>query len=292
MYCLFFQGFHIQNKYPFTQPECFDVYADSTHGANPQNWRPMRDSNPRSSVDPSTCDLLRWIVVARLCIFLCRQSFAVMASRRDWGRTREFGDKEEGLYQCTPGADQEYGSRMSNLVMQFSRMGSSDREFLRVLLESGGNIDHDNAQTPHVSEVGHRASFTPGSELYQNPGRVLHTPSQPPSDSAFDQRTGHLHRSNRVPVLPPPTDAELEQRLGYHPTAVSQALFSPPDSVFPQRPGPSYNHTPVPQIPGPPASGFSSPVPPKLAFFSGEGHKNEASYPQWRSEVESLWKTG
>ena len=216
-----------------------------------------------------------------------------MASRRDWGRTREFEDIEEGLYQCTPGADQEYGSRMSNLVMQFSRMGSSDREFLRVLLDSGGSIDHGILQTPRTSEVGHRASFTPGSELYQNPGRVLHTPSQPPSDSAFDQRTGHRHRSNRAPVLPPPTDSELEQRLGYHPTAVSQALFSPPtDSVFPQRPGPSYNQPPLPQIPATPASGFSSPVPPKLAFFSGEGHKNEASYPQWRSEVESLWKTG
>ena len=33
-------------------------------------------------------------------------------------------------------------------------------------------------------------------------------------------------------------------------------------------------------------------MPPKLGFFSGEGHKNEASYPQWRSEVESVVKTG
>ena len=42
----------------------------------------------------------------------------------------------------------------------------------------------------------------------------------------------------------------------------------------------------------PPVSGFSSPVPPKLAFFSGEGHKNEASYPQWKGEAESVLKTG
>ena len=33
-------------------------------------------------------------------------------------------------------------------------------------------------------------------------------------------------------------------------------------------------------------------MPPKLGLFSGEGHKNEASYPQWRSEVESVVKTG
>ena len=194
-----------------------------------------------------------------------------MAARRDWSRTREFEDKEEEFYQYTPGADHEYGSRMSNLVREFSRMGSSDREFLRVLLDSGGGIDHGSAQTPHTSEVRHRVAFTPEPELYRNPGRVLCTPSQPPTDSELAQRLGH----------------------SYHSTTVPQTLFpSPVGSGYSQRPIQYQNNPPVSQLPAPPASGFSSPVPPKLGFFSGEGHKNEASYPQWKSEVESVLKTG
>ena len=190
-----------------------------------------------------------------------------MAVRRDRSRPREFEDMEEGFYQYTPGADQEYGSRMSNLVMEFFRMGASDWEFLRVLLDSGGGIDRGSAQTPHTSGVRHRVAFTPEPELYWNPERVLHTPSQPPTDSELAQRLGH----------------------SYRPTAVSQTLFpSPVGSGCFQRPSQYQNNPPVSQSPAPPAPGFSSPVPPKLAFFSGEGHKNEASYPQWKSEVESV----
>ena len=209
--------------------------------------------------------------IVHLCIFLRRSLFADMAERRDWSRTREFEDTEEGLFQGPTGVDQEYGSRMSSLVREFTRMAASDREFLRVLLDSGGGIDHGSAQIPHTSEVRHRVASTPEPELYWNPERVLYTPSQPPTDSELAQRLGH----------------------SYHPTAVSQTLFpSPVVSDCFQRPSQYQNNPPVPQIPAPPASGFSSPVPPKLGFFSGEGHKNEASYPQWRSEVESVLKTG
>ena len=194
-----------------------------------------------------------------------------MAARRDKSRPREFEDMEEEFYQYTPGADHAYGSRMSNLVMEFSRMGSSDREFLRVLLDSGGGIDHGSAQTPHTSEVRHRVAFTPEPELYRNPGRVLCTPSQPPTDSELAQRWVH----------------------SYHSTTVPQTLFpSPVGSGYSKRPTQYQNNPPVSQLPAPPASGFSSPVPPKLGFFSGEGQKNEASYPQWRSEVERVVKTG
>ena len=220
-----------------------------------------------------------------------------MAARRDWSRTQEFEDIEEGLFQGPTGVDQEYGSRMSSLVREFTRMSVSDREFLRVLLDSGGGIDRGSPQTPHTSELRYRgSSFTPESELYHNPERILRTPSQAPPDSVFAQRPAH--RSNPAPVLhsplSPPTDAVLAHRPpGYHPTAVPHTWFPPPaDSGYSHRRDPSYNNPPVPQIPAPPASGFSSPVPPKLGFFSGEGHKNEASYPQWRSEVESVLKTG
>ena len=217
-----------------------------------------------------------------------------MAARRDWSRTRVFEDIEEGLFQGPTGVDQEYGSRMSSLVREFTRMSVSDKEFLRVLLDSGGGIDRGSPQTPHTSELRYRGS--PESELYHNPERILRTPSQAPPDSVFAQRPAH--RSNPAPVLhsplSPPTDAVLAHRPpGYHPTAVPQTLFPPPaESGYSHRRDPSYNPPPVPQVPAPPASGFSSPVPPKLGFFSGEGHKNEASYPQWRSEVESVVKTG
>ena len=194
-----------------------------------------------------------------------------MTARRERSRPRGFENMEEGFYQYTPDADHEYGSRMSNLVMEFSRMGSSDRQLLRVLLDSGRGIDHGSAQIPHTSEVRHRVAFTPEPELHRNPERVLYTPSQPPTDSELAQRLGH----------------------SYRPIAVSQTLFpSPVASGCFQRPSQYQNNPPVPQIPAPPASGFSSPVPPKLGFFSGEGHKNEASYPQWKSEVESVLKTG
>ena len=165
-----------------------------------------------------------------------------MAARRDRSRPREFEDMEEGFYQYTPGADQEYGSRMSNLVMEFSRMGASDREFLRVLLDSGGGIDRGNAQTLHTSGVKHRVAFTLQPELYRNPERVLCTPSQPPTDSELAQRLGH----------------------SYHSTTVPRTLFpSPVGSGYSQRPSQYQNNPPVPQILAPPASEFSSPVPPK-----------------------------
>ena len=46
-------------------------------------------------------------------------------------------------------------------------------------------------------------------------------------------------------------------------------------------------HFPIPTQPH-----YAAPVPPKLAAFSGEGNKNEPSYAQWRSEVDSIWRTG
>ena len=219
-----------------------------------------------------------------------------MATRRDWSRTREFEDIEEGLFQGPTGVDQEYGSRMSSLVREFTRMAASDREFLRVLLDSGGEIDRGSPQTPYTSELRYMGSFfTPESELYHNPGCILLTPSQAPPDSVFGQRPAH--RSNPAPVLHgplSPADAVFAHRPpGYNPTAVPQTLFPlPADSGYSHRRDPSYNHPPLPQVPAPPASGFPSPVPPKLGFFSGQGHKNEASYPQWRSGVESVVKTG
>ena len=97
-----------------------------------------------------------------------------MAARRDWSRTQEFEDIEEGLFQGPAGVDQEYGSRMSSLVREFTRMGVSGREFLRVLLDSGGGIDRGSPQTPHTSELRYRgSSFTPESELYHNPERIF-----------------------------------------------------------------------------------------------------------------------
>ena len=107
-----------------------------------------------------------------------------MAARLDWSRTQEVEDIEEGLFQGPTGVDQEYGSRMSSLVREFTRMGASDREFLRVLLDSGSGIDRGSPPTPHTSELRYRgSSFTPESELYHNPGRMLCTPSQAPPDS-------------------------------------------------------------------------------------------------------------
>ena len=89
-----------------------------------------------------------------------------MAARRDWSKTREFEDIEEGLFQGPTGVDQEYGSRMSSLVRELTRMGVSDKEFLRVLLDSGGGIDRGSPQTPYTSELRYRgSSFTPESEL-------------------------------------------------------------------------------------------------------------------------------
>ena len=46
-------------------------------------------------------------------------------------------------------------------------------------------------------------------------------------------------------------------------------------------------HFPIPTQPQ-----YAAPVPPRLAAFSGEGNKNEPPYAQWRSEVDSIWRTG
>ena len=97
-----------------------------------------------------------------------------MAARRDWSRTREFEDIEEGLFQGPTGVDQEYGSRVSSLVREFTRMGASDREFLRVLLDSGGEIDRSRPQTPHTSELRYMgSSFTPEAKLLYGPCMIV-----------------------------------------------------------------------------------------------------------------------
>ena len=139
-------------------------------------------------------------------------------------------------------------------------------EFLRVLLDSGGEIDCGSPQTLYTSELRYMgSSFKPESELYHNCFAWSFVPSY---------RCRPCTQITWLPSNSCTTDIVS--------TTWRLRLFS-------QK---SYNHPPVPQVPAPPASGFSSTVPPKLGFFSGEGHKNEASYPQWRSEVESVVKTG
>ena len=93
---------------------------------------------------------------------------------------REVEGIVEGLYQGPTDVYQEYGCMMSSLMRELTQIG----EYLKVLLDSGGSIDHANPQNPHASEVRHRGSYlTPESELFHNPGRILSTPSQLPPDS-------------------------------------------------------------------------------------------------------------
>ena len=42
----------------------------------------------------------------------------------------------------------------------------------------------------------------------------------------------------------------------------------------------------------PPLVQYATFVPPRFTIFSGEGHKQETSYAQWRSEVHSVWHSG
>ena len=42
----------------------------------------------------------------------------------------------------------------------------------------------------------------------------------------------------------------------------------------------------------PPLVQYATFVPPRFTIFSGEGHKQETSYAQWRGEVHSVWHSG
>ena len=119
----------------------------------------------------------------------------------------------------------------------------------------GSGMSRD-ANTPRYDGVGVSGSRMPGSVSFRD---------EEPSGSWSS--TPHEVGSYRQGRMDGPRDGETAGTKPGNPVGSYVQGYSYPPSV-------------------------AAPMPPKLAAFSGEGLKNEPSYAQWRSEVQSILRAG
>ena len=171
------------------------------------------------------------------------------------GYQAEYGARIASLaMEGATGYQTEVNARLASMAMEFARINMSDQEFLRALLPTApGNV------TParHVSDV----------PVASDAGFSLPVGGQNHNSGT---RVGAL---SAYPVVLPIRNLWTPDKPG-----LGQVNHYRPDP-------PLMYHMPL-------SPHYTTPVPPKLAMFSGEGLKNEPSYAQWRSEVHSVWQSG
>ena len=212
-----------------------------------------------------------------------------MAQRRT--RYDRFSEMEEGWRDRD--AHSQYGARLTSLVLEFARLDGTDQEFLRTLLSHGANAESESRQVVRngraesvgpYSRLTPSSAGTPGSYVGSGMSRDANTPrydgagvsgSRMPGSVSFRDEepsgswssTPHEVGSYRQGRMDGPRDGETAGTKPGYPVGSYVQGYSYPPSV-------------------------AAPMPPKLAAFSGEGLKNEPSYAQWRSEVQSILRAG
>ena len=212
-----------------------------------------------------------------------------MAQRRT--RYDRFSEMEEGWRDRD--AHSQYGARLTSLVLEFARLDGTDQEFLRTLLSHGANAESESRQVVRngraesvgpYSRLTPSSAGTPGSYVGSGMSRDANTPrydgagvsgSRMPGSVSFRDEepsgswssTPHEVGSYRQGRMDGPRDGETAGTKPGNPVGSYVQGYSYPPSV-------------------------AAPMPPKLAAFSGEGLKNEPSYAQWRSEVQSILRAG
>ena len=212
-----------------------------------------------------------------------------MAQRRT--RYDRFSEMEEGWRDRD--AHSQYGARLTSLVLEFARLDGTDQEFLRTLLSHGANAESGSRQGVRngraesvgpYSRLTPSSAGTPGSYVGSGMSRDANTPrydgagvsgSRMPGSVSFRDEepsgswssTPHEVGSYRQGRMDGPRDGETAGTKPGNPVGSYVQGYSYPPSV-------------------------AAPMPPKLAAFSGEGLKNEPSYAQWRSEVQSILRAG
>ena len=190
-------------------------------------------------------------------------------------------------------AHSQYGARLTSLVLEFARLEGTDQEFLRTLLSHGANAESESRQGVRngraesvgpYSRLTPSSAGTPGSYVGSGMSRDANTPrydgagvsgSRMPGSVSFRDEepsgswssTPHEVGSYRQGRMDGPRDGETAGTKPGNPVGSYVQGYSYPPSV-------------------------AAPMPPKLAAFSGEGLKNEPSYAQWRSEVQSILRAG
>ena len=202
-----------------------------------------------------------------------------------------FSEMEEGWRDRD--AHSQYGARLTSLVLEFARLDGTDQEFLRTLLSHGANAESESRQGVRngraesvgpYSRLTPSSAGTPGSYVGSGMSRDANTPrydgagvsgSRMPGSVSFRDEepsgswssTPHQVGSYRQGRMDGPWDGETAGTKPGNPVGSYVQGYSYPPSV-------------------------AAPMPPKLAAFSGEGLKNEPSYAQWRSEVQSILRAG
>ena len=222
-----------------------------------------------------------------------------MAQRRT--RYDRFSEMEEGWRDRD--AHSQYGERLTSLVLEFARLDGTDQEFLRTLLSQGANAESESRQgvrNGRAESVGPyswltpSSAGTPGSYVGSGMSRDAYTPRYDGAGVSGSRMTGsvsfrdeepsgswsstpHQVSSYRQGRMDGPVDShrQMSDHVRHRDTAATK-LGNPV----------GYGHG----YSCPPA--MTAPLPPKLAAFSGEGLKNEPSYAQWRSEVQSILRAG
>ena len=210
-----------------------------------------------------------------------------MAQRRT--RYDRLSETEEGWRH----RDAQYGARLTNLASEFTKLDREDQEFLKILLSHGTSAEPglrqgsrgermDRVGPSDYSPLSRSVSDTPGGDVGSKMSDEFYTPRhagardfryQTPRSVSFRD----VEQSRLWSSTPGPVDSH-RQRYDHvrHRDTAATKLGNPV----------GYGHG----YSCPPA--MTAPLPPKLDVFSGDGQKNEASYAQWRSEVQSILRAG
>ena len=177
------------------------------------------------------------------------------------GFKAEYGARLSSLaMEGATGHQAEYRARLASLAMEIAQMDTYDQGFLRSLLP---------ATPERVTPTGH------GPDIPVPGGTEFRHSTGDRSQRSWGQVEASSGRPVVAPVRNPWTSCTDDTGLGQ---ATPVRDYGNPYTPF------------IPHMPPPPH--YTTPVPPKFAMFSGEGQKNEPSYAQWRSEVQSVWQSG
>ena len=174
--------------------------------------------------------------------------------------------------------------------MEFTKLDREDQEFLKILLS------HEMSAEPGLKQEpgGERMDRVGPSEYSPLPPSVSGTPGGHLGSRLFDDSS--TPRDGVAGASPYQTtglvsfrDVEQTRSWSSTPGPVNSHSQRSDDQrckeiggMRPGKPVVGYDH----RYSCPPS--MTAPLPPKLGAFSGDGQKNEPTYAQWRSEVQSI----
>ena len=190
--------------------------------------------------------------------------------------------------------DAQYGARLTNLASEFTKLGREDQEFLKILLSHGTSAEpglRQGSGDERMDKIGpsdcrplpRSVSGTPGGQVGSRVFDDSSTPRDGVAGASPYQTPGRVsfrdvEQTRSWSSTPGPIDSDRQRFYEARDREITG--MRPGEPVV----GYGHGHRYPPSV--------AAPMPPKLAAFSGEGLKNEPSYAQWRSEVQSILRAG